>query len=124
VDSDCYFFTLTRYIELNPVRANMVTHPADYRWSSFHANALGQADKVITFHPLYLNLGVESLARQACYKSMFDIQLSQEVLEDLREATNKGWAFGRGEFKKRLVAAANRPVVSAGWGGDRRLNGL
>jgi putative transposase len=28
-----------RYIELNPVRANMVVHPADYRWSSYRANA-------------------------------------------------------------------------------------
>jgi len=34
---DCY-----RYIELNPVRASMVRHPRDYRWSSFHANGDGR----------------------------------------------------------------------------------
>jgi len=28
-----------RYIELNPVRAKMVEHPAEYRWSSYRANA-------------------------------------------------------------------------------------
>ena len=30
VDSDHYLLTLYRYIELNPVRANMVNHPAEY----------------------------------------------------------------------------------------------
>lgn len=28
-----------RYIELNPVQAGMVTHPAEYRWSSYQVNA-------------------------------------------------------------------------------------
>ena len=26
-----------RYLELNPVRANMVNHPAEYKWSSQRA---------------------------------------------------------------------------------------
>jgi putative transposase len=30
------------YIELNPVRAGMVDDHADYRWSSYRANALGR----------------------------------------------------------------------------------
>ena len=39
VDSDRYLFTCARYIELNPVRAGLVRHPAGYRWSSYHHNA-------------------------------------------------------------------------------------
>ena len=34
VDSEKYFLLVSRYIELNPVRANMVEHPAEYPWSS------------------------------------------------------------------------------------------
>ena len=30
VASDDYFFTASRYIDLNPVRAKMVEHPGDY----------------------------------------------------------------------------------------------
>jgi len=30
-----------RYIELNPVRAGMVAHPAEYRWPNYRANAQG-----------------------------------------------------------------------------------
>jgi putative transposase len=34
-----YVLGCYRYIELNPVRANMVNHPAEYRWSCYRANA-------------------------------------------------------------------------------------
>lgn len=40
-----------RYIELNPVRANMVDHPGDYKWSSFHANGQGGSDSIVDQHP-------------------------------------------------------------------------
>jgi putative transposase len=35
-----------RYIELNPVRANLVRHPAEYRWSSAISHLTGQPDGV------------------------------------------------------------------------------
>ncbi|MBF8280723.1 MAG: Transposase-like protein [Candidatus Magasanikbacteria bacterium] len=35
IDSESYMLQCGRYIELNPVRARIVTHPAEYRWSSF-----------------------------------------------------------------------------------------
>lgn len=47
-----------RYIELNPVRAQMVEHPFDYRWSSYRANAQGEPSELLTPHPLYLALGL------------------------------------------------------------------
>ena len=42
-----YVLACYRYIELNPVRANIVEHPADYPWSSFRANAQGAKDVLI-----------------------------------------------------------------------------
>ena len=41
VDSERYFLTVSRYIELNPVRAKMTLHPGAYPWSSFRANGMG-----------------------------------------------------------------------------------
>ena len=35
VDGDAYLLELTRYVVLNPVRAGMVAHPGDWRWSSY-----------------------------------------------------------------------------------------
>jgi putative transposase len=47
-----YVLGCYRYIELNPVRANMVEHPAEYPWSSYRANAQGESP-LLTHHPLY-----------------------------------------------------------------------
>jgi putative transposase len=44
VDADEYLLEVLRYIHLNPVRANMVTTPDDYPWSSHHAY-LGERDE-------------------------------------------------------------------------------
>jgi len=35
VDKDNYLLELSRYIHLNPVRANLVVRPEEYRWSSY-----------------------------------------------------------------------------------------
>ena len=42
VDADHYLLTCYRYIELNPVVANMVTAPDQYRWSSYRYHAWGE----------------------------------------------------------------------------------
>ena len=39
VQTEQYLLSCYRYIEMNPVRANMVKHPQDYQWSSYAANA-------------------------------------------------------------------------------------
>lgn len=60
-----------RYIELNPVRARLVATPGDYRWSSFHANALGHEDALITPHSIYYALGRSAASRQEAYRALF-----------------------------------------------------
>lgn len=35
IDSDSYILEASRYISLNPVRANIVKKPEDYEWSSY-----------------------------------------------------------------------------------------
>jgi REP element-mobilizing transposase RayT len=39
VEQETYLLELCRYIVLNPVRIQLVSDPADYRWSSFRATA-------------------------------------------------------------------------------------
>jgi putative transposase len=39
VDRDAYLLKVCRYVDLNPVRAGLVTAPADWRWSSYRAHA-------------------------------------------------------------------------------------
>ena len=51
--SEEYVLACYRYIELNPVRADMVVHPREYRWSSYCANAEGRKNKLLTPHEQY-----------------------------------------------------------------------
>ena len=39
IEKESYFTAVLRYVVLNPVRANMVARPEDYRWSSYRATA-------------------------------------------------------------------------------------
>ncbi|MGH8658774.1 MAG: hypothetical protein ACREV4_09970 [Gammaproteobacteria bacterium] len=41
IQAATYFLTGMRYLELNPVRAEMVDDPAHHRWTSYRASALG-----------------------------------------------------------------------------------
>ena len=52
---DNYVLSCYRYIELNPVRANMVEHPAEYSWSSYRTNAQQEPNRMISPHRAYIN---------------------------------------------------------------------
>jgi len=39
IEEQAHLLEVIRYDVLNPVRAGMVDHPADYRWSSYRATA-------------------------------------------------------------------------------------
>lgn len=65
VDSDSYLLTFYRYIELNPVRAGMVSHSSKYPWSSYQLNASGKPIQLLTPHTLYLQLGKTVAERQS-----------------------------------------------------------
>ena len=43
IDSERYLLTCYRYIEMNPVRADMVAEPEHYPWPSYHVNAFSKA---------------------------------------------------------------------------------
>lgn len=58
-----YLLACQRYIELNPVRANMGAHPAEYHWSSYRGNAQGEPDGLLKLHALYLALGSDAASR-------------------------------------------------------------
>ncbi|MEZ5830662.1 MAG: transposase [Dongiaceae bacterium] len=108
IDSERYLLACSRYIELNPVRARMVRHPRAYRWSSYRANALGGADPLVTPHALYLGLGRSAAERRESYRALFRETLAEEFVDELRAATNGGWALGGEAFKRRIAKAAKR----------------
>jgi len=108
VDGEGHLLTCHRYIELNPVRARMVARPDDYPWSSARAHLEGAADAVLTDHPLLAALGPTAAERQAAYRELFREAIDETWMEELRAATNGGWAFGSDRFKQQIATAAGR----------------
>lgn len=90
VDSDAYLLRCYRYIERNPVRAGLVGSAADYPWSSYRHNALGVGNPLIRPHPVYEALGWDSGLRQAAYRSIFNADVSEQELGELRAALRGG----------------------------------
>jgi putative transposase len=103
VQDDEYLLHCYRYIELNPVRARMVSDPADYPWSSYRANALGIESDLRTPHELYCSLG-EGTERLAAYRALFAAHVDDEPTADIREATRRGLALGDDRFIREMEA--------------------
>ena len=90
IDSERYFLACSRYIELNPVRAQMIPGADQYRWSSHRHNAFGEPDPLITPHALYCALDPTPEGRQAAYRSLFQTPIEMSTLESIRRATQRG----------------------------------
>lgn len=120
IDSEAYLLTCMRYIELNPVRASMVDHPADYPWSSYGSNARGSAQPLVTAHDLYRRLGRTDSERQSAYRQLFRAHLSQSDINAIRSATNKAWVLGNDQFKAKIEKLTGRRCVPLPKGRPRR----
>jgi len=120
VDSDRYLLLVSRYIELNPVRANMVVHPSEYPWSSYRHNAQGRDIGLLTEHPVYLSLAKDKAGRKAAYQALFKTQLPEYSVKQIREAQQKTWVLGSERFKAQIACQLGRTIEVLSHGGDRK----
>lgn len=118
--AEAYLLACQCYIELNPVRAGMVEHPAEYRWSSYRANAQGEADSLIRPHPVYEALGGDPQSRQAAYRELFRHELEPGVVDQIRQATNGNFALGNDVFSDQVATALGRRVTPGKSGRPRK----
>lgn len=108
LDSKEYLLKCSRYIELNPVRHALAKNPKDYRWSSYAHNAMGKANDIINPHKEYLLLGASEKDRSKAYRELFKKRISDEELDTIRDATNKGWALGSSKFASKIEKIGGR----------------
>jgi hypothetical protein len=129
VDSGQYLLSCYRYIELNPVRANVVKQPEDYPYSSYHANALGKPDSMLTPHVEFdAFIGHSSVANanvsesrktdsdtchaDTCkrignrhlYVELCKEILDRETLTNIRRGTEKGLGIGQANFLLKVAS--------------------
>lgn len=102
VHAPTYLLTLYQYIELNPVRANMVKDPSDYKWSSYQINALGKKSELCHPHDLYNQLGITQFERIRAYRGLFQSRIKQPLVDDIRRCANHDLVLGHNHFKAEI----------------------
>jgi putative transposase len=113
IQTDRYLLTCMAYIDLNPVRAGLVSDARDFPWSS-HAHYAGlRQDKLLTPHPLYWELGNTPFAREAAYAELVRAGVRAVDQGALTEATLRGWAAGDANFLASLQKSTERRVTKA-----------
>jgi putative transposase len=108
IDSYAYALNCHRYIEENPLRAGMVRHPAEYAWSSFRANAMGDPCPFLTPHRSVESLGADEGERRIAYRALFDTPQSEGELALFREALKSSLVAGSPDFVERVAIATGR----------------
>ena len=113
IEAERYLLACMAYIDLNPVRAGMVTAPADYPWSS-HASLTGlRTDPLLTPHPLYWQLGNTPFDRERAYAELVAAGLTLAQRQAIARAAHSGWALGEAEFVEELQKHTQRRVAMA-----------
>ena len=115
-----YVLGCYRYIELNPVRAGMVEHPAEYRWSSYRVNAQREESDLLTPDRSYLSLGANAESRCSAYRKFFSDVLEPELVDQIRQATSGNYALGSEVSQSQIEEALKRRVTPGQSGRPRR----
>ena len=120
VQPESYLMDCMRYMELNPVRAKLAKTAAAYPWSSYHSNASGRKNPILTPHKQYLALGGDEVSRRAAYKALFRQPLEVYAVEAIRLAWQSGTPLGNERFKTKIEKTLNMKVGYARQGRPRK----
>ncbi|MBW1637467.1 MAG: transposase [Deltaproteobacteria bacterium] len=97
-----YLIATARYIELNPVRADRVKRPEEYRWSSARAHLEGEDDILVKAQPL-LDIVPD-------WAGFLGSDPAQDDLKTLRSHERTGRPLGSDDFVTMLERLTSRTL--------------
>jgi putative transposase len=107
VEDDLYALAALRYMDRNSVRAGIVEDPIAYGWSSCASYALGTANRLIHFHPSYLEMSPYAKVRQRYYRELLGASSNPKLdVRDSRWTSQR--AVGCAEFLQRYHPSGRR----------------
>jgi putative transposase len=113
IETEKYLLACMAYIDLNPVRAGMVSEPVEFPWSS-HRHLIGQrSDKLVTPHALFWSLGNTPFAREAAYAQMVRAGIAHRAEGEINRSVLTGWPLGSPAFIASLEQTTHRRLLPA-----------
>lgn len=82
IEDNAHLFIVSSYVELNAFKAKMVSHPKDYKWSSYNYYAYGKEDKLITESPFFTELGKNTEERRKNYLEVMENLIKAEGVKN------------------------------------------
>jgi putative transposase len=102
IENDSYAFGCMRYIDLNPVRAGIVTDPKDYKWSTHRYYAYGESNILIDTLPLYETISPYDKTRRRKYREFVITPFDSEEAKELYTSRFIGSSIFTESFKRQI----------------------
>ena len=110
IDSDSYLLACYRYVDLNPVRANIVGTPLEYRWSSFGDHVGSAPTGWLDDAPSFLALGRTVSDRRAAYLNFVEQLVPESQLQLIRSAIQRNQITGSEKFQAQIAERTGRRI--------------
>ncbi|MEW6556791.1 MAG: transposase [Elusimicrobiota bacterium] len=106
IQNGLYLLECGRYVETNPVRAELVESPEQYPWSSYRVYVFGERNPILDLNPEYLRLGETPEKRQIAYREFVLCRIIEKRSE--KRFFNDG-VYGNKEFAEQMKNFGLKP---------------
>jgi putative transposase len=120
IDPDRFLLPAALYVELAPVREQLVADAALYPWSSLPHHLGLQVDPCISEHAAQWRLGNTPFERQAAYRRLYEAGVGPSESKAIGSAVERGWALGDAPFLETLASRTERRLAPLPVGRPRR----
>jgi putative transposase len=120
VDSDGYLLACLRYVELNPVRAGIVGHPRDYRWSSYRERMGLVPPTLLEPDAASRSLGSTPEIRRRAYDRYLGASAAPAEIELIRSAVRRNRLTGGERFVEEIQCRTGLRVENRSQGRPRK----
>ena len=110
IQTDQYLLACIRYIELNPVRTQIVTDADQYPWSSYSARINGQGQIIPDLDECYLALGNNQTERSLRYQAYVKSVIPKGEWAFVQEAVERGQLTGNSRYIEEVEKITGRRI--------------
>ena len=120
IQNDEHLLTVLRYIEANPLRAKLVEHAGEYRWSSFACHGDGSDNPLLDSTPAYEALGTRPSMRRRRWSAYVHKTSDADELAAIRRSNDTGLPYGEPSWVARLAKRLDLDLTIRPRGRPRR----